>query len=84
MRGLLRQPADTLPSYVMRLTPACECGLTSCMASPRFNEDPDFDRQDAIWTAPKFFGLGIVTLAIAIGIIYAFSTRSGCSLVWVQ
>ena len=47
------------------------------------DEDPDFVKQDQAWTAPKFFGLGFVTLVVAISIIYMFSARAGCSLTWV-
>ncbi len=53
------------------------------MSSVTEHEDPEFVKQDQAWTAPKFFGLGFVTLVVAISIIYAFSARSGCSLQWV-
>jgi len=39
-----------------------------------------FDEQDKRWVGPKFFGLGVVTLAIAISLIYFMSATSGCSL----
>ena len=44
------------------------------VAQKRFAEE---DRQ---WTGPKFIGLGIVTLAICISLIYFMSTTTGCSL----
>jgi hypothetical protein len=39
-----------------------------------------FDQDDKNWTAPKFIGLGAVTLFIAISLIYFMSTTTGCSL----
>jgi hypothetical protein len=39
-----------------------------------------FDEADKQWTAPKFFGLGALTLFIAISLIYFMSTTTGCSL----
>jgi hypothetical protein len=39
-----------------------------------------FAEQDKRWTGPKFIGLGIVTLAICISLIYLMSTTTGCSL----
>ena len=36
--------------------------------------------EDKRWTGPKYIGLGIVTLAIAITMIYLMSTTTGCSL----
>jgi hypothetical protein len=39
-----------------------------------------FDVQDKEWTGPRFVGLAIVTLVIAIGLIYAMSTTTGCSV----
>jgi hypothetical protein len=39
-----------------------------------------FDEDDKRWTAPKFMGLGAVTLFIAISIIYMMSATTGCSL----
>jgi hypothetical protein len=39
-----------------------------------------FDDADKRWTAQKFFGLGAVTLIIAISVIYLMSTTTGCSL----
>ena len=39
-----------------------------------------FDEDDKRWTAPKFISLGAVTLFIAISLIYAMSTTTGCSL----
>ncbi len=39
-----------------------------------------FDIADRQWTAPKFIGLGVVTLLIAISAIYLMSTTTGCSL----
>jgi hypothetical protein len=39
-----------------------------------------FNAEDKRWTGPRFFTLGIVTLAICITAIYLMSTTSGCSL----
>ncbi len=39
-----------------------------------------FAEQDERWTGPKFIALGLVTLALAISVIYFMSTTTGCSL----
>jgi hypothetical protein len=39
-----------------------------------------FDEEDQRWNGPKFIGLGVVTLAIALSLIYFMSTTAGCSL----
>jgi hypothetical protein len=39
-----------------------------------------FDEDDKNWTAPKFIGLGAVTLFIALLTIYLMSTTTGCTL----
>jgi hypothetical protein len=39
-----------------------------------------FDQDDKNWTAPRFISLGAITLFIAISLIYAMSTTTGCSL----
>jgi hypothetical protein len=39
-----------------------------------------FAEQDKSWTGPKYIGLGIVTLAICLSLIYLMSTTTGCSL----
>jgi hypothetical protein len=39
-----------------------------------------FDADDKRWTGPKFIGLGAITLAIALSVIYFMSTTTGCSL----
>ncbi len=39
-----------------------------------------FDEQDKVWTGPRYIGLGVVTLAIALSLIYFMSTTTGCSL----
>ena len=39
-----------------------------------------FDEQDKRWDGPKFIGLGVVTLTIAISLIYFMSATAGCSL----
>ncbi len=39
-----------------------------------------FDAEDQRWDGPKFIGLGVVTLAIALSLIYFMSTTAGCSL----
>jgi hypothetical protein len=44
------------------------------IAQKRFNEE------DKVWKAPRFFALGLVTLAICISTIYLMSTTTGCSL----
>jgi hypothetical protein len=44
------------------------------LAQQKFNED------DKAWTAPRFMRLGAITLFIAISLIYAMSTTTGCSL----
>lgn len=38
---------------------------------------------DKAWTGPKFISLGLVTLLIAVSIIYYLSSLSGCRLVVV-
>ncbi|HLK37056.1 MAG TPA: hypothetical protein VKU41_09930 [Polyangiaceae bacterium] len=40
----------------------------------------EFDEQDKAWVGPRFFVLGIVTLAICITTIYLMSVTQGCSL----
>ena len=40
----------------------------------------EFKAQDKAWNAPRFFSLGLVTLVIAIGLIYYMSTTTGCNL----
>ncbi len=49
---------------------------------PTAEEDAQkqFDEEDKRWNAPRFFGLGAVTLFIAISVIYMMSTTTGCSL----
>jgi hypothetical protein len=42
--------------------------------------EKEFAAQDKTWNAPRFFVLGIITLIIAIGIIYYCSSLTGCSL----
>jgi hypothetical protein len=44
------------------------------IAAKRFNEE------DKVWTGPKFIGLGLVTLVLAISMIFYMSTTTGCSL----
>jgi hypothetical protein len=39
-----------------------------------------FDEQDKAWVGPRYFGLGVVTLAIALTAIYLMSVTAGCSL----
>ncbi len=39
-----------------------------------------FDDEDKRWTGPRFIGLGVVTLTIAISLIYFMSATAGCSL----
>jgi len=39
-----------------------------------------FDEEDKKWNGPKLISLGVVTLAIAISLIYFMSTTTGCSL----
>ncbi len=39
-----------------------------------------FAEEDKRWTGPKYIGLGIVTLAICLTLIYLMSTTTGCSL----
>lgn len=48
------------------------------VAQKRFNEE------DKRWDGPKFVGLAVVTLAIALSLIYFMSTTAGCSLQIVQ
>jgi hypothetical protein len=40
----------------------------------------EFNAQDKVWTGPRFFRLGAITLVIAITAIYLMSTTGGCSL----
>ena len=53
------------------------------MASSEDQIERDFAAQDKEWNGPKFFGLGIGTLIVAIFIIVYAATRTGCSLVVV-
>lgn len=39
-----------------------------------------FNEEDKQWSGPKLIGLGIITLAIALSLIYFMSTTTGCSL----
>lgn len=39
-----------------------------------------FAEEDKQWTGPRFIVLGVVTLAIAISLIYFMSRTAGCSL----
>lgn len=39
-----------------------------------------FNAEDKAWTGPKFIGLGLVTLVIAISIIFSMAVQQGCSL----
>jgi hypothetical protein len=39
-----------------------------------------FDEEDKQWTGPRFIVLALVTLAIAISLIYMMSRTAGCSL----
>jgi hypothetical protein len=39
-----------------------------------------FDEEDKRWNGPRLIGLGVVTLIIAISLIYFMSTTTGCSL----
>lgn len=39
-----------------------------------------FAEEDRLWNGPKLIGLGVVTLAIAISLIYLMSRTTGCSL----
>jgi hypothetical protein len=39
-----------------------------------------FAEEDKQWSGPRFILLGVVTLTIAISIIYFMSTTAGCSL----
>ncbi|MFO0675959.1 MAG: hypothetical protein U0169_05460 [Polyangiaceae bacterium] len=36
--------------------------------------EPEVDPADKAWTAPKFMGLLVVTLAVSIALIYAAAT----------
>jgi hypothetical protein len=42
-----------------------------------------FDEDDKRWTGPKLVGLGALTLAVALSLIYLMSTSTGCSLQFV-
>jgi hypothetical protein len=39
-----------------------------------------FDEEDKDWDGPRFIRLGVITLALAISVIYLMSTTAGCSL----
>jgi hypothetical protein len=39
-----------------------------------------FAEEDQRWTGPRFIGIGVLTLAIAISLIYLMSRTAGCSL----
>ena len=40
----------------------------------------EFAEQDKRWGGPKYFVTGILTLIIAVGLIYYMSTTTGCTL----
>lgn len=41
----------------------------------------EFAAQDKQWNAPKFFGLGLVTILIVVGLIFWASARAiGCTI----
>ena len=42
--------------------------------------DREFAAQDRRWNAPKFFGLGMMTLLVAIFVIVYAATRTGCTV----
>jgi hypothetical protein len=50
------------------------------MATAEETAQKQFDADDKRWTGPRFIGLGVVTLAIAISLIYMMSLTGGCSL----
>ena len=50
------------------------------MATAEDIAEKRFDEQDKHWSGPRFIALGVVTLAIAISVIYFMSTTTGCSL----
>jgi hypothetical protein len=58
----------------------CAYKAEAAMPTAEENAQKQFDEDDKRWTAPKFMSLGAVTLFIAISLIYAMSTTTGCSL----
>ncbi|MCL2447693.1 MAG: hypothetical protein FWD17_01965 [Polyangiaceae bacterium] len=39
-----------------------------------------FDADDKVWDGPRYIRLGVITLVIAISLIYFMSTTTGCHL----
>ena len=54
--------------------------MTASMSTADDRIARDFAEQDKRWTAPKFLGLGFVTLAIALFIIVYAASRTGCTV----
>ncbi len=50
------------------------------MAMSEETAQKHFDEEDKRWGGPRFIGLGIVTMAICVSLIYFMSTTTGCSL----
>ena len=42
-----------------------------------------FEEQDKVWSGPRFIVLGMITLSIAISLIYMMSRTQGCTLQFV-
>lgn len=59
-----------------------DCAYKPGAAMPTSEElaQKKFDEDDKNWTAPKFIGLGAITLFLALTTIYLMSTTTGCSL----
>jgi hypothetical protein len=54
--------------------------MATDMATAEEIAQKKFDDDDKRWDGPKFIGLGVVTLAIALSVIYFMSATAGCSL----
>jgi hypothetical protein len=54
--------------------------MTSAAEAAEAAAQKQFDADDKAWSGPRFIRLAVVTLVIAISMIYAMSTTTGCSL----
>ncbi|MDP9151473.1 MAG: hypothetical protein M3O36_16255 [Myxococcota bacterium] len=50
------------------------------MATAEEIAEKRFAEEDRRWTGPRFIALAVVTLVLALSLIYFMSTSTGCSL----
>jgi hypothetical protein len=50
------------------------------MSTPQEIAEKRFDAEDKRWSGPRFIGLGLLTLALALSVIYLMARTAGCSL----